>query len=480
MRIVRRELRVERRPRREHPFGAGQVADIGRNLAGEHRVGIEAALLRPFDLGVPIGPLDQPHHQPAARPQGQIREPIEQRQRPLLIGLHRETEPVPAGQLRGERQRFDEIERQFEPVGLLGVDREADPGVARLTGEPEQRGQQFVHRAFALRHLVARVQSRQLDRNAGGLLDASAARLLADGADRALVGFAVSHRVRHRAGRLAEHVERMTVALPLGLAGARQRLVYRASHDELAGQDAHRGGHGLPPHRLARPRDKAAQNGPEIAFAWPDAVAPQQPSGQHQRPGRGVDEQRSGMSEMPLPVGGGNLVADQLVDGLGIGDAQQRLGETHQSHALLRGQGVFVQKGVEPAPPIRFRRTAATSRRAVMPIRSRASAGSSAAATMRASASVSSRRCQSRIAARSGVSIGGGSRKTQSIGEELVRTQRVAKPRTRTAAASRRLAPTDRLLPRGPPHAAEAPDLERTSRYWERLLHDSGRCVSTT
>ena len=52
---------------------------------------------------------------------------------------------------------------------------------------------------------------------------------------------------------------------------------------------------------------------------------------------------------MPLPVGGGNLVADQLVDGLGIGDAQQRLGETHQSHALLRGQGVFVQKGVEPA-----------------------------------------------------------------------------------------------------------------------------------
>jgi hypothetical protein len=50
----------------------------------------------------------------------------------------------------------------------------------------------------------------------------------------------------------------MTVALPLGLAGAHQRLVYCASHDELAGQDAHRGDHGLPPHRLARPRDKTA------------------------------------------------------------------------------------------------------------------------------------------------------------------------------------------------------------------------------
>src|SRR3954464_13992546 len=103
----------------------------------------------------------------------------------------------------------------------------------------------------------------------------------------------------------------MTVALPLGLAGAYQRLVYRASHDELAGQDAHRGGHRLPPHRLARPRDKAAKKGPATAFAWPAGVTPQQPSGQHQRPGRGVDEQRSGMSEMTLPVGGGNLVADQ-------------------------------------------------------------------------------------------------------------------------------------------------------------------------
>jgi hypothetical protein len=115
-----------------------------------------------------------------------------------------------------------------------------------------------VHRAVALRHLVARVQSRQLDRNAGSFLDIAVGRLLADGADRALIGFAVSHRVRHRAGRLAEHVERMAVALPLGLAGAHQRLLYRASHDELAGQDAHRGGHGLPPHRLARPCDKAA------------------------------------------------------------------------------------------------------------------------------------------------------------------------------------------------------------------------------
>ncbi len=55
------------------------------------------------------------------------------------------------------------------------------------------------------------------------------------------------------------------------------------------------------------------------------------------------------MAEMALPVGAGDLVADQPVDGLGIGDAQQRLGEAHQRDALGRGQRIFVQKRVEAA-----------------------------------------------------------------------------------------------------------------------------------
>ena len=171
---------------------------------------------------------------------------------------------------------------------------------------------------------------------------------------------------------------------------------------------------------------------------------------------------------MPLPVGGGNLVADQLVDGLGIGDAQQRLGETHQSHALLRGQGVFVQKGVEPA-----RRSASGALRPRAGARLCLSGRAPRPAVrrrraMHASASVSSRRCQSRIAARSGVSVGGGSRKTQSIEEELVRTQRVAKPRTRTAAASRR-------SHRRPPSAAWSTPCSRRTYFQQthRILRNS-------
>ncbi len=55
------------------------------------------------------------------------------------------------------------------------------------------------------------------------------------------------------------------------------------------------------------------------------------------------------MAEMAVPIGGGDLVADQRVDGLGVRDAQQRLGEAHQRDAFGRGQRVFVQEGVEPA-----------------------------------------------------------------------------------------------------------------------------------
>ncbi len=55
---------------------------------------------------------------------------------------------------------------------------------------------------------------------------------------------------------------------------------------------------------------------------------------------------------MRRPVRRPQLVADQAVGGLGVGDAQQRLGETHEDDALAAGQAEFLEKGVEPALPI--------------------------------------------------------------------------------------------------------------------------------
>ena len=56
---------------------------------------------------------------------------------------------------------------------------------------------------------------------------------------------------------------------------------------------------------------------------------------------------------MPAPVGRGDLVLDQRVDGGGIGHPQKRLGQAHESDAFVRRQAVFGQEdlhqpGVRP------------------------------------------------------------------------------------------------------------------------------------
>ena len=87
--------------------------------------------LRPLDLGVPIGALDQPHHDPPVEPPGQRIEPVDDEGGARAIGLHDDAEPVPAGKLGIGEHALDDVERQVEPVGLLGVDVEAHAGVAR-------------------------------------------------------------------------------------------------------------------------------------------------------------------------------------------------------------------------------------------------------------------------------------------------------------------------------------------------------------
>ena len=52
---------------------------------------------------------------------------------------------------------------------------------------------------------------------------------------------------------------------------------------------------------------------------------------------------------MLVPGAGRNLVGDQAIGGLAVGNAQQRLGEAHENHALARRQAVLAQEGVERA-----------------------------------------------------------------------------------------------------------------------------------
>ena len=49
--------------------------------------------------------------------------------------------------------------------------------------------------------------------------------------------------------------------------------------------------------------------------------------------------------QSPPPI----LSGDQPVRGVGVGNAQQRLGEAHQQHALPARQAIFMHEGIDAA-----------------------------------------------------------------------------------------------------------------------------------
>src|SRR6516225_7143510 len=100
--VVRGELRIKDWPEGEQSPRASEIGDVRRDLPGIDGVSAQAALLGAFDLAVPISALDEAHHQPPAASPGEIGEPIDERKGPLLIGLAREAEPIPAGKIGGK------------------------------------------------------------------------------------------------------------------------------------------------------------------------------------------------------------------------------------------------------------------------------------------------------------------------------------------------------------------------------------------
>ena len=120
-------------------FDASHIAKVGHRLAGEHRIVGKPALLGALDLGVPVRALDQADRQPAPRCGGNLLDPIDDGERALLIGLHREAKTVPVAQRSVAQHGSDDFERQFEPVGLLGIDGELQIAVTRQLRELDER-----------------------------------------------------------------------------------------------------------------------------------------------------------------------------------------------------------------------------------------------------------------------------------------------------------------------------------------------------
>ena len=330
MRVVRGELRIDRIGRGEHRACAGQVRDVGVHLPREHRVIRHAVDLRALDLGIPIRAFHQAHHEPVPRLPRQCDEPVDQRPRALLVRLDDNANAAPVRQLRIARQRFDQRERELQPVGFLGVDIERDVVRSRQTGQRQQPRNQLPVHARLLRSDIAWMQRRKLDRDARSVDYPATSGMAADRADRLFVRVEVDLGVGVGDGAFAQHVERIAIAPVFALARVAERLGNGATGDELAAEEAHRQVDALPYQRLAALAQHRRQRLLErILGAGIDQLA-----GDQQSPCGGINEQRRAAAQMRLPVAGADLVANQPVARRRVGDAQQRFGQTHQRDAF--------------------------------------------------------------------------------------------------------------------------------------------------
>ena len=241
VRVVRRELRIDLGRRGQQLARAGEVGDVGVGLARVDRIAVLAVDLRALDLAVPVGALHQPHHQAAAAAPRQVDQAVDDRGAALLVGLDDEADAVPAGQRRLEAEPLQQVERELEPVGLLGVDVEADVVAAGERGQLQQARIELGHHALDLRPAVARMQGRELDRDAGPGDDAAAGRGAADRVDRVLVGGEVGLGVARGQSPLRRACRRNSGSPRASRgAGVGERLLDRLAGDELLAHHAHR------------------------------------------------------------------------------------------------------------------------------------------------------------------------------------------------------------------------------------------------
>jgi len=124
--VVGGELRIKVLAPGKQLAGTGQEGDIGVHLAGEYRIAIQTLLLGGLDLGIPIGALDQPYHEPPVVASGKIGEEIDHLRGTLLVGLQRQPKPLPAAQRRVRGNCLQHLQGEVEPGCLLGVDGQVD------------------------------------------------------------------------------------------------------------------------------------------------------------------------------------------------------------------------------------------------------------------------------------------------------------------------------------------------------------------
>ena len=343
VRIVGCKLARDLRRMRQHPSGADQVRKVGSRLAGKDREIRIAHDLRVLDLRVPVRALHQPHRYAAPDPASQRHRPVDHPQRPLAVGLYDDPQAGAGGGMHGLRNVLEEIQREIEAVGLLGVDGEPDPDLRRAPGQRAQPRPEFRQNAFALGKLIAWVERRQLDRHRRRL-GCSVPRRLPQRFDRMHVGAKITPGGGAVARGLAEHV----VGVALALAASLQGFLDGPAQHELRAENPHRLANRPLDHRLAEPVRKLAQPCRRVGGEF--AVHGYDPPGEDQRPGGGIHQHVVGVPQVRGPLTQADLVRDQPVRGFAVGNAQERLGQAHEGDPFPIAQAVLRQESIQDRP----------------------------------------------------------------------------------------------------------------------------------
>ncbi|MNR52748.1 hypothetical protein D3C85_1726470 [compost metagenome] len=68
---------------------------------------------------------------------GQVDDVVDHIGAALLVGLNDEADAVPVGERRVEAELFQQVEGDLQPIGLLGVDVDADVVLPGELGQPQ-------------------------------------------------------------------------------------------------------------------------------------------------------------------------------------------------------------------------------------------------------------------------------------------------------------------------------------------------------
>ena len=339
VRVMRCKLRIDPVGHSEQFPCTRDVGNVSVLFSGENRIAFKAHDLRALDFCIPIGALHEANHNATVELLCQRIKPVEHKGCARPISLNDYAKAAPACQTWIRKNRLNNVERQIETILLFCVDVQPHIRLARGKRQLQQTCRKHRQHGFLLGDLISWMNGRQFYRYSVIFHDITMSCPRLQSRDRVGIRPVIAQRISFGPRSLAEHVEGIGVALVAVSTTALDRFLDRTSENELLAHLTHCRRYSLSDDRFAKSANHRTQGALDTAIALFEHAARQ-----HQRPGRRIDEDGRGLTGVGRPVVWRDLVSDQIIHRLGIGNAQQRLGKTHQRHAFARRQSILRQK----------------------------------------------------------------------------------------------------------------------------------------